>query len=81
MMIYSRTSPPLTHLSLEKMAVISQISVQLTIHRIRLDNGLAPARRQAIIWTIDGEFTDAYMLHPTSVNEVFLVFIKTYVKH
>ena len=28
-----------------------------------LDNGLAPARRQAIIWTNDGLFTDAYMRH------------------
>ena len=25
------------------------------------DNGLAPSRRQAIIWTNDGKFTDAYM--------------------
>ena len=27
------------------------------------DNGLAPARRQAIIWTNDGKFTDVYMRH------------------
>ena len=25
------------------------------------DNGLAPTRRQAIIWTNDGEIIDAYM--------------------
>ena len=30
---------------------------------IGLDNGLAPARRQAIIWTNEGWFTDAYMRH------------------
>ena len=27
------------------------------------DNGLARPRRQAIIWTSDGKFTDAYMPH------------------
>ena len=27
------------------------------------DNGLGPARRQAIIWTNDGWFTDAYNRH------------------
>ena len=27
------------------------------------DNGLAPARRQAIIWTNGDYFTDAYMRH------------------
>ena len=30
------------------------------------DNGLAPPRRQAIIWTNDGLFTDAYMRHSAS---------------
>ena len=33
------------------------------------DNGLAPIRRQAIIWTRDGLFTDAYMRHSAS-NEL-----------
>ena len=33
------------------------------------DNGLAPIRRQAIIWTNDGLFTDAYMRHSAS-NEL-----------
>ena len=28
-----------------------------------LDNGFVPTRRQAIIWTNDGIFTDAYMRH------------------
>ena len=27
------------------------------------DNGLVPSRRQATIWTNDGQFTDAYMCH------------------
>ena len=35
---------------------------------IRSDNGLAPARRQAIIWTNDGEFTDAFIRHSASMN-------------
>ena len=30
---------------------------------IGLDNGLAPNRRQAIILTNGGDFTDAYMHH------------------
>ena len=30
------------------------------------DNGLAPSRRQASIWTNDGQFTDAYMRHSAS---------------
>ena len=32
-----------------------------------LDNDLAPARRQAIIWTNGGLFTDAYMRHSASM--------------
>ena len=32
------------------------------------DNGLAPARRQAIIWSNDGKFTDAYMRHSASTS-------------
>ena len=32
------------------------------------DNGLAPTRHQAIIWTSDGKFTDAYMRHPASMS-------------
>ena len=34
-------------------------------------NGLAPVRRQAIIWTNDGQFTDAYMRHSASMSWVF----------
>ena len=37
-------------------------SVQLTIFQHWSDNGLAPSRRQAIIWTNDGGFTDAQSL-------------------
>ena len=32
------------------------------------DNGLAPTRRQTIIWTNDGQFTDAYMGHLASMS-------------
>ena len=32
------------------------------------DNGLAPTRRQAIIWTNDGKLTDAYMRHSASMS-------------
>ena len=32
------------------------------------DYGLAPARRQAIVWTNGGEFTDAYMRHSASIE-------------
>ena len=34
------------------------------------DNGLSPTRRQAIIWTNDGYFTDKYMyiLHSASMS-------------
>ena len=37
------------------LGVISQYS------NIDEDNGLAPTRRQAIIWTNDDQFTDAYI--------------------
>ena len=32
------------------------------------DNGMAPTRRQAVISTTDGKFTDAYMRHSASMN-------------
>ena len=44
------------------------LNVQLTKNSIGLDNGLAPSRRQAIIWNIDGWFTDAYMRHLASMR-------------
>ena len=34
-------------------------------------NGLAPGRRQAIIWTNDGYITDAYMHHSASMSKAF----------
>ena len=32
------------------------------------DNGMAPNRRQTIIWTKDDYFTDAYMRHSASMS-------------
>ena len=32
------------------------------------DNGLEPSRRQAIFWTDDGQFSDAYIRHLASVS-------------
>ena len=37
-------------------------------HRIGSDNGLAPTRRQAVVWNNDGYFTDAYMRHSASMG-------------
>ena len=42
--------------------------VQLTYSSIGSDIGLAPSRRQAIIWTNDGWFTDAYIRHSASMS-------------
>ena len=41
------------------------------INSIGSDNGLAPTRRQVIIWTNDGKFIDAYM-HHLGLNELTL---------
>ena len=38
------------------------------INSIGSENGLAPTRRQAIIWTNDGYITDAYMRHSASMS-------------
>ena len=32
------------------------------------DNGLAPYRRQTIIWTNDGQITDVYMRNSASMS-------------
>ena len=32
------------------------------------DNGLAPTKRQAIIWTNDGNSADTYMRHSALIN-------------
>ena len=42
------------------------LRVQLIYSSIGSDHGLAPTRRQAIIWTDDGGFIDAYMRHSAS---------------
>ena len=42
--------------------------VQLKYFSIGSDNGLAPSRRQAIISTNDGLFTEAYMRHSASMS-------------
>ena len=44
------------------------LRVQLAISSIGSDNGLAPTRRQAIIWSNDGHFTDADMRHSSSMS-------------
>ena len=41
---------------------------QLTISNIGSDNGLVPTRRQAIVWTNVGYFTDAYMRPSASMS-------------
>ena len=43
---------------------------------IGLDDGLAPSRRQAIIWTNDGYFTDAYISF--GLNELNTFFANRY---
>ena len=59
----------------DKIVAISQTTVFRSINQqyssIGSDNGLALNRRQAIIWTNDGYFTDAYMRHPASFNPLF----------
>ena len=44
------------------------LGLQSTYSSIGSDNGLVPTRRQAIIGTNDGEFTDAYMRHSASIS-------------
>ena len=50
-------------------------SLELT--SIGFDSGLAPTRRQAIIWTNDGSFTAAYMRHPASMSKYIRTVSKT----
>ena len=49
----SRPSLSLTHWSRDKMAAFSQMTSLNTFSRMKMYE-LAPARRQAIIWTNDG---------------------------
>ena len=44
------------------------LRVELTNSSIGSDNGLVPSRQQTIIWTNDGQFTDAYMCHSASMS-------------
>ena len=41
---------------------------EFRLKSIGSDNGLAPIRRQAIIWTNDGYFTDVYMRLSASIS-------------
>ena len=43
-------------------------SVKLKIFHIGSDNGLVPIRPEAIIWTTDDYFSDAYMHHSASMS-------------
>ena len=36
------------------------------------DNGLEPTRRQLVIWTNGGKFTDVYLRHSASMNLNFV---------
>ena len=48
-------------------AAISKFGVRI-YSSIGSDNRLARARRQAIVWTNAGQFTDAYILHTTPMS-------------
>ena len=47
--------------------ILNEFSLKL-FSEIGSDSGLVQTRRQAIIWTNGGEFTDAYMRHLTSMS-------------
>ena len=44
------------------------LRVRLKNSSIGSDNGLAPARQEAIVWTSAGYLTDAYMHHSASMS-------------
>ena len=56
----------------ENVYILIRISLKFVpkvpINNIPADNGLAPARRQAIIWTNYGYFTSAYMRLSASMS-------------
>ena len=55
-----------------QLAIFSEFKFQIQIQFIQIngsDNGLAPSRLQAIIWTNDGKFTDAYMRRSASMSQ------------
>ena len=74
----------LMHWGQDKMAAMSHITFSNACSWIKglnwqysiigSDNGLAPTRWQAIIWTIDGKFTDAYMWQSASMSESMFLF-------
>ena len=47
--------------------------------KIGSDNGMAPIRRQAIIWTNNGLFTDEYMRHSASTSSESHINIYSYI--
>ena len=61
----------LTHWGRDKMDAISQTTLSNAFLGMKMfigsDGGLAPSRRQAIIWINDGLFTGAYMRHSASM--------------
>ena len=46
---------------------------------IVLDNGIAPIKRQAIIWSNDGKFTDAYVRRPGSMSFIIPSLLTMYI--
>ena len=51
-----------------KFTEVCSSGSNLQYSSIGSDNGLAPFRRQAIIWINDGSLTDAYMRHTASMS-------------
>ena len=53
----------------KNVGILVKISIKcLSEARIGSNNGLAPAKRHAIIWTNGGDFTDAYIRHSASMS-------------
>ena len=45
-----------------------QFVSRVRTNSISSDNGLSPTRRQAIIWTNDGQFTEPYRRYSASLS-------------
>ena len=56
------------------MNCVRKIRINNIAARIVSDNGLAPTRQQAIIWTNDGWYTGAYLRHSTSMGEALWIY-------
>ena len=54
--------------ALDFIEICSEVSILQYSSIIGPDNGLAPSRRQAIIWTNGYKFADAYMRHSFSMS-------------